>query len=113
MQFSWQTKPRADAIRDSLAAIDAIETLRALQDDDTSSAELFSTWTLEYYWLSGRLLQDGTDNDLETAFEITERMRARSLLDVVDRSRARPDPALPASANRRALLKDIAALQRS
>ena len=47
MQFSWQTKPRPEAIRDSLAALDAIETLRSLQDDDDSSAALFSSWTLE------------------------------------------------------------------
>jgi hypothetical protein len=113
MQFSWQTKPRADAIRDSLSAIDAIETLRDLQDDDTSSAELFSTWTLEYYWLSGRLLQDATHGDLDTAFAVTERMRGRSLLEALNRSRRRPDPELAAAVNRRSLLTGIAALQRT
>lgn len=112
MQFSWQSKPRADAIRDSLAAIDAIETLRSLQDDGDSSAELFSFWTLEYYWLAGRLLQDAGEGDLDLAFAITERMRARSLLDVLERSQVRLDPKLPAAMNRRALLKEIASLQR-
>ena len=47
MQFSWQSKPHAEAIRDSVAAIDAIETLRSLQEDGESSADLFSNWTLE------------------------------------------------------------------
>ena len=63
MRFSWNTKSRREAVRDSLAAIDAVETLRALQDDGNSSAALFSAWTLDYYWLSGRLLQEGGDDD--------------------------------------------------
>jgi len=113
MQFAWQSKPRVEAIRDSLAAIGAIETLRSLQDDGESSADLFSNWTLEYYWLSGRLLQTQSDADHEAAFSITERMRARSLLDALNQSRLRPDPALPAAVSRRSLLKDITRLQRT
>lgn len=112
MQFSWETKPRADAIRDSLAAIDAIETLRSLQDDGESSAELFSSWTLDYYWFSGRLLSDARKDDLDLAFSITERLRARSLLDRLNRSRTRLDPANPAVRNRRTLLEAIASVQR-
>lgn len=76
MQFSWRTKPRGEAIEDSLAMIEAIETLRTLQHDGDSSAAVFGNWTLDYYWLSGRLLQDGTDADLALAFEVTERLRA-------------------------------------
>ena len=113
MQFGWKSKPHGEAVRDSLAAIDAIETLRSLQEDGESSADLFSNWTLEYYWLSGSLLQTGADADLDVAFSITERMRARSLLDSLNGSRLRPDPALPAAVSRRALLKDIAGLQRT
>ena len=112
MQFSWETKPRDLAIRDSLAAIDTLETLRSLQDDGESSAELFSTWTLDYYWFSGRLLRDLKDGDLELAFSITERLRARSLLDRLDRSRKRLDPSNPLVANRRSLLEAIAKVQR-
>jgi hypothetical protein len=113
MRLSWSTKPRAEAIRDSLAAIDAVETLRALQDDVNSTAELFSAWTPDYYWLSGRLLEEGHDADLPLAFSITERMRARSLLDVLDRSRVRPDPRHPGVKEQRAALEAIAVLQRS
>jgi len=111
MQRSWDTKTRPEAIRDSLAAIDAIETLRSLQDDADSSAELFSTWTLGYYWFSGRLLSE-RDRDLDLAFSITERLRARSLLDRLDRSRNRLDPANPALVSRRSLLAAIATVQR-
>jgi CHAT domain-containing protein len=112
MQFSWDSKPRPDAIRDSLAAIDAIETLRSLQDDADSSAELFSSWTLDYYWFSGRLLSDAGEGDVELAFSITERLRARSLLDRLNRSRGRLDPASPVVKDRRTLLESIAAVQR-
>ena len=112
MQFSWATKPRDLAIRDSLAAIDTLETLRSLQDDGESSAELFSTWTLDYYWFSGRLLRDPQDGDLELAFSITERLRARSLLDRLERSGKRLDPSHPLVANRRSLLEAIAKVQR-
>ena len=58
MRLSWETRPRSQAIEDSLAAIDSVETLRSLQDDSEGSAEQFSTWTSDYHWFSGRLLQD-------------------------------------------------------
>ena len=112
MQLSWETRPRPEAIRNSLAAIDAIETLRGLQDDADSSAELFSTWTHDYYWLSGRLLRDLRDGDLDLAFSITERLRARSLLDLISRSRNRPAEATPAIAHRRSILEAIVPVQR-
>ena len=86
-------RPDAEAIQDSLAAIDAIETLRSLQDDSDGSAEQFSTWTSDYYWLSGRLLREAlSEGDLDLAFSITERMRARSLLDTLERSRTPSGP---------------------
>lgn len=112
MQLSWETRPRPEAIRDSLAAIDAIETLRGLQDDADSSAELFSTWTLDYYWFSGRLLRDLRDGDLDLAFSITERLRARSLLDLLERSRSRPAESIPARQHHRSILEAIVPIQR-
>jgi tetratricopeptide (TPR) repeat protein len=112
MRFSWDVNPRARAIQDSLAAIETIERLRSLQDDARTSAGLFSAWTSDYYWLSGRLLQDARDGDLELAFSITERMRARSLLDTLERSRTPPESARGVVENRRELLQSIAAAQR-
>jgi len=113
MRHSWSTRPRAIAVQDSLAAIDTLETLRALQESDDTSAALFSAWTLDYYWLSGRLIEDGDGNDLAVAFSITERMRARSLLDVIDRSRPEQDPRHPAVRERKAALEAIAGVQRT
>lgn len=122
MRWSWESRPRAQAIQDSLEAMRSVEALRTLQDDSDATAEQFSTWTSDYLWLSGRLLRDfhgdgdpaarGQPADLEVAFDVTERMRARSLLDVVERSRAPLDAANPVVKERRALLEQIAALQR-
>ena len=113
MRHSWMTKSRDIAVRDSLAAIDTVETLRGLQDDATSSADLFSAWTLDYYWLSGRLLQEGGDDNLSLAFSVTERMRARALLEILERSRQTLDPRHPAVVERRRLLEAIAGVQRT
>jgi CHAT domain-containing protein len=109
MRLVWDLHPRERAIDDSLLALDAIETLRDLQDDTVSSAELFSTWTPHYYWLSGRLLQDGRDG-LDLALTITERMRARGLLDSLDRAEAGVERA--ASPDERRLRETISAVQR-
>jgi hypothetical protein len=111
MQFSWLARPRAEAIRASLRALDALEALRGLQETPDSSAETFATWTLDYYWLSGRLLQDD-GRDLELAFSIAERLRARTLLEARDRLRTTADPQHPAAADRRAVLREIAETQR-
>jgi CHAT domain-containing protein len=113
MHHSWETKPRSEALEDALADIDAIEALRSLQDDSDASAELFSTWTSDYHWLSGRLLESASPDDRALAFTITERMRARSLLDTLERSRARPDPKHPTVVARRELLQSIVDVQRT
>ena len=112
MRASWDAHERTKAVADSLDALGAVETLRSLQDDADSSAEQFSTWTSDYYWLSGRLLRDGRDADRDLAFTIVERMRARSLLDTLERSRGAKPASGPAVSERRALLENIAAVQR-
>jgi CHAT domain-containing protein len=89
MHTSWETGPREQAIADSLAALDAIEAVRDLQDT-AAAAGMFSAWTPDYYWLSGRLLEAPAREDLERAFVIAERMRARVLLEALTRTRGAP-----------------------
>jgi hypothetical protein len=112
MRLSWETRPRAEAVRDGLAALDAIEHLRTLQNEAESSAELFSAWTLDYYWLAGRLLAHADADDLPLAFSIAERLRARVLLEQVGAARASrlQTPAVSAGAND--ALASIASVQR-
>ena len=115
MRLSWDTNTRTQAIADSMSALDTMETLRSLQGDADASAEQFSTWTSDYYWLSGRLLRDSpsaTADDINLAFTVTERMRARSLLDTLERGRPPADAKSPAGKARRELLEGISGLQR-
>ena len=56
--LSWLTRPREDAVRDSLAAIDTIETLRGGCKRMAEAAPTSLGINIDYYWLSGRLLQD-------------------------------------------------------
>ena len=121
MRIAWSTQSPEDAIATGKQALDAIERLRNLQPGVDSRAAAFSAWTQDYYWLSNRLLQLAAQPQhaaharslLDEAFQISERMRARSLLD---RLRA-PAPALvdadeAASQRRESLLKSIAAVNR-
>ena len=116
MRQSWETKPRPQAVDDALSAIATVETLRGLQDDADGTAEHFSTWTADYHWLSGHLLQDQKGpvqaSAVDQAFTVTERMRARSLLDTLERARSKEDVQHPAVIQRRLLLERLAIVQR-
>ena len=114
MQLSWLTRPRPEAIRDSLAAIDGDRNTartagcgrqqrRALLGVDARLLLAFRTSA------SG----SRRTGDLDIAFSIAERLRARALLDVRERARTPPDPGSPAAVERRALLRDIASIQRT
>ncbi|MFI5006656.1 MAG: CHAT domain-containing protein [Solirubrobacterales bacterium] len=80
----FETRPRREAARESLRALDAVERLRAAQGDARARIDLFANWTKDYYWLAGRLLTDAPDLDL--AFAVSERMRARVLLEALEAS---------------------------
>lgn len=97
MKVVWATRPRHEAVADSMAVLGYVESLRDLQRAEGGRAELFSVWTEVYYWLAGRLLQaaeeEGSREALETAFQVAERMRARVLLEAL----AGPAPTRAAS----------------
>jgi CHAT domain-containing protein len=99
MRASWASGSRKRAIADSHAALEAIETLRDVQGGAASRVGLFSSWSDDYSWFSGRLLESwstGKDpGDLDDAFEAIERKRARALLDSL--AAAQAVPAQPAS----------------
>jgi CHAT domain-containing protein len=108
MRMSWALGPDR-GLRDSWAALDAIEALRDLQRGSSGQPRQFSTWAEDYYWLSGRLLELGRQED---AFRVIERMRARTLTDALGLPRR--GPALPPSthARRAELALAIAQVQR-
>ncbi len=98
MRMAWTLEGPVQATADSWAALDAIEKLRDLQPEGSAvQAGLFSTWADDYLWLSGRLLRAASKGHVEAgwaearAFEVTERMRARSLADALRASKVEPE----------------------
>lgn len=90
MRVSWAAGSHEQAVADSFAALDTIEALRAQQPASASQAAMFSPWTEDYYWFSGQLLdrfgRSQQPEDLAAALDATERMRARTLADALDRT---------------------------
>ncbi len=101
LAFAWREQMRLFAasgkpFASALAALDAIEAMRDRQTGSAGRAEAFSTWSEDYYWLSGRLLAGALAPDLsvvdpdklEQAFEVAERLRARTLADALESAHA-------------------------
>lgn len=116
MRVSWAAGPQKRAIADSQSALDAIEALRELQASSSRQAEAFSTWSEDYYWLSGRMIQESLagsgPEDLERAFLVTERLRSRTLIDTLEAARAVPALGAPLKQRRAAVLERISGVQR-
>jgi CHAT domain-containing protein/tetratricopeptide (TPR) repeat protein len=93
MYLSWATASD-EALEDSLAALDAIERFRDRQPGQGSRAALFTRWVRDYLFASGQLLhryhESGSEQDLRDAFTLTERMRARVLLEALAAAHAHP-----------------------
>jgi CHAT domain-containing protein len=114
MRVSWASSSGDRAVEDSHSALDAIEALRDQQAASSGKAEAFSTWSEDYYWLSGRLIEAARTRpeDLERAFLVTERLRARSLVDTLEAAHAVPAAAAPIRQRRGAVMERISGVQR-
>jgi len=111
--------PRDLARTESLEALEAVERVRDLQQDDLIRARVHSQYVHAYLRFSGFLLQTleaaGSPDDLDLAFRVVEQMRGRALLEALDSAAATTASTdLPAAfADRRtALLRDLAAVQK-
>jgi CHAT domain-containing protein len=124
MAYAWREQMRLSmvagggerALADSRSALDAIEALRDQQTGSSGRAETFSTWSEDYYWLSGRLidaaLKENRPESLEQAFQVAERLRARSLIDALEAAHAVPAAVVPLRQQRATVLEQISAVQR-
>jgi CHAT domain-containing protein len=110
------TGPRDRAVADALSALEAVEAIRDRQADGLARARVFSASTFLYYRLAGFLLSapERSPADLELAFAVGERMRARVLLDELDAAGATAVLAAAGEAHsgRAEVLKALAAVQR-
>lgn len=120
-RIAWTTGPRTTALAESLAALDAVEATRRQQPEALVRARRFSQWGLAYKrlvgdLLSGRLLPAGeapSAADVELAFHVSERRRARMLLDELDAARATAAaPKGPAAEGHARALAGIVSAQR-
>lgn len=119
MRIAWAAGWNEKAYGLSREALDAIEDLRDGQSDASGRAQVFAEWARIYPWIAGRLLvaleEGGSRRDLELAFEITERMRSRVLLDLLDSTQVTADETeeLRGERDEKArLLAEIAGVQR-
>ncbi|MEA2599906.1 MAG: hypothetical protein QOF89_898 [Acidobacteriota bacterium] len=114
MRVSWASGSGDRAMEDSRSALSAIEALRDQQAATSGKAEAFSTWSEDYYWLSGRLLEAASTRleDLERAFQVAERLRSRSLVDTLEAAHAVPAAAAPLRQRRGAVMERISGVQR-
>lgn len=106
MNFRWRVGPRELAVRDTFAALDAIERIRGLQRGDLARARWLSEQSIHYARAVSHVLGSDAPTPsratLETAFEVVERLRARVLLDAPESS----------SADRAAIVSRLTALQK-
>jgi hypothetical protein len=75
------------ALADSERALNAIESIREQQSGESGRAGLLAIWAEDYYWLAGHLL---AAEDVDAAFGVMERLRARTLLEALGRAQAVP-----------------------
>ena len=86
MAIDWQTLPWRQATALSMAALDLVESMMNLQTGQSGRAGLMSRYAVPYYRLASLLLEQAkTDPEaFDVAFAVSERIRARSLLDALD-----------------------------
>ena len=81
----WALDNRDAGLAEGLEILDEVETLRSAQAAESGRARVLSVWWEPYQWLAGQLLRTDRDQprrkDLALAFQVTERMRARTLLE--------------------------------
>ncbi|WIG95934.1 CHAT domain-containing protein [Myxococcus sp. SDU36] len=98
---AYRTQPLPQALAHAERALDALESLRQTQSDASSQAELFATWARDYHRLAGWMLEAGGATGkpatlpfgeaVSRAFAVSERLRARTLLDALVAFRALAD----------------------
>lgn len=91
LRVLWATAPREEAIAAAQHRLAMVERLEQIQSTETARLEVSAVWTEIYRWLSGQLLAEvengvglssGSSSDLAAlAFDVSERMRARHLLE--------------------------------
>lgn len=110
MQRAWGLLDTQEALRLSNEALDEIESLRLDQRGQVSRRQIFSVWADDYLWLSNRILSERGEDELKRislAFEIAERAKARTLVDILDEGQGQDERAASARDDGFVTLQDI------
>ena len=94
----WSYGDRNEALAESLAALESIDELRILQTADEERARIASTWSHAFYRVIGRLLETGDAGDLQLGLQVMERLRAHSLIDLLEAADAQTPEVVEAEA---------------
>ena len=110
-------RSREEAIEAYLVVLDELERIRQRQPEESVRARVHSRMSFPYYRLSGFLLRTriasaDPDRDVELAFRTIERLRARTMLDVLDEATAASTEERPLPRERTALYERIAEVQK-
>ena len=111
LRLVWSTLPVDAAIGESFEALEAIERLRASQNEERGRAALFGNWARDYEWLTGQLLETQPPR-VAQAFEVGERLRARVLLERLAQIGVPNAPRPEAAVTDAGVARRIAATQR-
>ncbi len=115
-QWHREAGEPSGAAVDSLAVLDEVERVRDSQLDGSMRAGFTASWAWVYYLAAwDQLMGGGPDGSPapEVSFAVTERVKARVLLDLMDRAEADTGGAEGPSRTRRdAILKQISRVQR-
>lgn len=110
LRISWLGLPPEDALASGRQALSAFEALRASQPSNLARSAAFSPWSRDYRWLAGNVLRQSVGSqNISDAFTLTERMRARGLLDALHTRSATSQ----LNEQQKALRKQIADLNRA
>ncbi len=107
LEVVWAARPPEEAMRYSLELLDRIESMRREQEErGAGSMGFFSVWVRAYRRVIGLLLREskGSPDTLALAFRLSERMRARLLVEDL-RDGTGVDPACASPEAERKLLE--------
>lgn len=95
LQAAWTIHPFETALSESMKTLDLVEDVRNFQGGSGEPGsgervEVFAVWTEVHQWLAGYLFQLARSGEhpeiLNIGFQISERMRARELLEAPENS---------------------------
>lgn len=119
LRVLWAGRFFEEALETTWKTLAYMEDLRDTQPDVAGRQGIFAGWASTYPWIAGRLREryeeTGDPVWLRHAFHVTERMRARTLLDILDTTQVTEQESpelLELRARRGEVLQDISRQQR-